>query len=289
MTAQFRQRRIRFGFSLVELLVVILIVSILAAFLLPTMEQAVLQARLTVCMGNQRQIYLGYNFYSNDFRDRMPNPVDGHYNNRLVSLEPGSPYPALNLGVFYKLQYMVESAIVFCPDHSYSTASAIATGATCAQNLRIAGSSVLYASSTYVVRGPYGLSTEWDNSVDYYYIYSSGTASKLSGNLPGGRFVRGPGATLRSPRAIVMCGVPVQYWGYNPEVHRREALTALYADGVAASIRVRPGMLWMEPTGIWLNKFVGADGYYPSYVPPVTGTGASWINYANAYGYYWES
>ena len=60
------------GFTLVELLVVIAIISVLAALLLPTMEQAIEQSRRIVCANNLRQIYACGSLYAIDFNDRLP-------------------------------------------------------------------------------------------------------------------------------------------------------------------------------------------------------------------------
>lgn len=47
------------AFTLVELLIVMVIISLLAAMLLPVLREAVLSARISVCANNQRQLYLG--------------------------------------------------------------------------------------------------------------------------------------------------------------------------------------------------------------------------------------
>ena len=48
------------GFTLVELLAVIAIISILASMLLPALEQAIDSARQIACMNNMRQINQGF-------------------------------------------------------------------------------------------------------------------------------------------------------------------------------------------------------------------------------------
>jgi len=70
--------RYRNAFTLVELLMVIAIVSIMAAMLLPTLANIRETARRTVCGGNLRQIGMFCMFYADDFNlwlpPRNPNP-----------------------------------------------------------------------------------------------------------------------------------------------------------------------------------------------------------------------
>lgn len=65
-------RRMRFGFTLVELLVVMAIISILAAMLLPALTKAREQARSVSCRSNLKQIGLAYGMYQQDYDEYFP-------------------------------------------------------------------------------------------------------------------------------------------------------------------------------------------------------------------------
>ncbi|MCC6581650.1 MAG: type II secretion system protein [Phycisphaeraceae bacterium] len=59
------------GFTLIELLVVISIIAMLIAILLPALQKAREASRQIVCLTNQRQIYLGWYNYTNDYKNAL--------------------------------------------------------------------------------------------------------------------------------------------------------------------------------------------------------------------------
>ena len=119
-----KNNKIRAGFTLIELLVVIAILSLLVSILFPVLNQAKIQARLTACAGNLRQVGMAIHMYAEDFDDSIPfgpegRPVTGSnfYTvtgnvTSLLSLEDGAP---VGLGLLLEGYLAQQPNVLFCP------------------------------------------------------------------------------------------------------------------------------------------------------------------------------
>jgi prepilin-type N-terminal cleavage/methylation domain-containing protein len=67
----------RCGFTLVELLVVIAVLSLLMAILMPMLSQARQQARRAACAANLRQVGMAIHLYAEAFDDTIPFGPEG--------------------------------------------------------------------------------------------------------------------------------------------------------------------------------------------------------------------
>ena len=96
------------AFTLVELLVVIAIIGILAALLLPTLEQAKARARQIECVGNLKETGLATHLFANDHGGKFPT---------LVSINDGGSsefvtagYQLINQNFYFSFQHFLPLA-----------------------------------------------------------------------------------------------------------------------------------------------------------------------------------
>ncbi len=100
----------RSGFTLLELLVVIVIMMILAGLLLPALGRSREAARRVVCASNLRQVGLGLHLYAQDWDRWFP----WHKETDLKQLSDSSGNFNTGLGLLYP-QYLDNSGVFFCP------------------------------------------------------------------------------------------------------------------------------------------------------------------------------
>jgi prepilin-type N-terminal cleavage/methylation domain-containing protein len=99
---------IRRGFTLIELLVVIAIIAVLAALLMPALENARRSAQVAGCAGNFHQFGLALGMYGPDWEEWMPM---GKYN---------IPSAMLAGGCWAIEQYGAKRGVMICPEYPES-------------------------------------------------------------------------------------------------------------------------------------------------------------------------
>jgi prepilin-type N-terminal cleavage/methylation domain-containing protein len=132
-----RPARKRFGFTLVELLVVIGIIALLVSILLPALNRARESARRTKCLANLRSIGQMVHMYANASKGRIPVGYSGAYNSAAASYTSNywmlryhsSGIRFVGLGLLYPAGLITtsgaEGPMFYCPstndetDHSY--------------------------------------------------------------------------------------------------------------------------------------------------------------------------
>jgi prepilin-type N-terminal cleavage/methylation domain-containing protein len=100
----------RGAFTLIELLVVIAIIAILAAILLPVLNNATSSAKRTQCSNNVRQINMAIHMYADDHGDEFPySGVALYYSYKLSIMAYTSQVSSTNQGSF------TNQALYVCP------------------------------------------------------------------------------------------------------------------------------------------------------------------------------
>jgi len=107
------------GFTLVELLIVLAVISLLTAILLPALGTARSAARLAACGGNLRQIGIGIHAYAGDnggFVPRGPDPRHAYdfssnqmATNQIWSGEGTPDFPATHPRAYFGLGQLLRT------------------------------------------------------------------------------------------------------------------------------------------------------------------------------------
>ena len=104
----FAVRRVKVSFTLIELLVVIAIIAILAAILLPTLQNARERARLTSCLGNIREVSNITLSYLND-SDQLVTGNKEYVNSDWIKV-------MIDEMKMSETQYRKKKHVMFCPN-----------------------------------------------------------------------------------------------------------------------------------------------------------------------------
>ena len=105
------------GFTLVELLVVIGVITVLIALVLPVLNRAREQARIVACASNLRQIYAAMVVYANESRQMLPYPDDfAPQNGAIAMLDRGMmDFTQGTLVPYLSRDVAVRQAMFLCP------------------------------------------------------------------------------------------------------------------------------------------------------------------------------
>ncbi len=108
----------RKAFTLIELLVVISIIALLVAILLPALNKAREQAKITVCASNQHQLIIGVITYSADNDGKLPPPSSNVARPCLLARNKAATddYQYRYLG-----KYLQDVSIFMCPVSGFSS------------------------------------------------------------------------------------------------------------------------------------------------------------------------
>ena len=120
-------------FTLIELLVVIAVIAILAAMLLPALQQARERGRIAKCLNNFAAVSKAQLFYIDDNKDFTPPLYDGGKASRSIRTwhggNPGngllasylghsSDTAGVSIGSAYRVSSGVKASPLFCPSHA---------------------------------------------------------------------------------------------------------------------------------------------------------------------------
>ena len=100
----------KFGFSLIELLVVLAIIGLLAALFLPAFGRAKEAGRATACLSNLRQIGIALQLYTQDNNNRLPEMRDQPFDTNAPPVTNALPGPDVVLS-----NYLGAVTVLKCP------------------------------------------------------------------------------------------------------------------------------------------------------------------------------
>ncbi|MCS7090054.1 MAG: prepilin-type N-terminal cleavage/methylation domain-containing protein [Verrucomicrobiota bacterium] len=128
-----RELRPNAAFTLLELLVVVSIVAILAAFLMPALQRAKALAKRTACLNNLRQLGLGSTLYAMDHNGHLSAPSLPSRYRVPPTLAPYTDRDSADDDLNWLYAYMPTLASYACP----ATANYIRTNLTSYDGIRV--------------------------------------------------------------------------------------------------------------------------------------------------------
>jgi prepilin-type N-terminal cleavage/methylation domain-containing protein len=170
MKSPFISPTIARAFTLVELLVVISIISVLIALLLPSINSAREAARARLCLGNQRQIGIGFAYYVNANKEWWP---DGPGYSYSTVTWPDEPIWARVVAKAMEVRYITEQSDAF----SYYGSEQY-LGNALSRNTILKKNGIFQCPSD-------NFSNAWGGKNSTSYTHNSGSAVTANGSLSG--------------------------------------------------------------------------------------------------------
>lgn len=125
-----RQHRRGWGFTLLELLLVIAIIALLAGLLLPTLGKAKLQAKRINCVSNLQQLGVAFHSFAHDHDDKLPMHVSTNDGGTLISKlgTNGVPYEIAPAYQHFQAlsNELVSARLLICPADTRAAAEQFA-------------------------------------------------------------------------------------------------------------------------------------------------------------------